>query len=446
MFATFEPAPASEPQGGAGASQAAAGGVGTCNGVGGECAACSAGEKRACFDGAEALKGVGVCKEGEQRCEGGTWTACSGQGPAEEQCDVANLDEDCDGLANEGCAGGIWTGPSDACAKMTDGTLRCWGLSFGGVVDPGLTDVSAVALGEGHRCAIGREGGGSRGVYCWGDNAFGQCGQTVLEPVLGPAFVFSLPGDVLDVSVGSAHSCAWTGAGELFCWGDGREGELGPNGPSLQGPPGDPRFSSVPVTIPFGASVLEAAAGEHFSCARNLGILQCWGSNDLGQLGTGDSTGNPKPELEMVALGGAPLAIRVGKRSACALLLETIVCWGAGDGGTLGNGTLTASQTTPVSVSTLAGADMLAVKGEQAFALVDNELWGWGTGKVVGTNVKTPKKLGTFVVGIEALSAGANHVCVLQAGKVKCRGPKALLGPTATKDSLDVFVDVEVTP
>lgn len=50
---------------------------------------------------------AGICQVGEQSCtEEGQWEArCMGeQGPQEEVCDDARRDEDCDGVANEGCA------------------------------------------------------------------------------------------------------------------------------------------------------------------------------------------------------------------------------------------------------------------------------------------------------------------------------------------------------
>lgn len=73
------------------------------------------------------------------------------------------------------------------CARMTDGTLDCWGGSnsighlgyedTAGVYRPrkveGLTDVVAVAVGTLSTCALSKDGR----VRCWGDNTYGQLGR-----------------------------------------------------------------------------------------------------------------------------------------------------------------------------------------------------------------------------------------------------------------------------
>ena len=69
--------------------------------------ACEAGTTGPCFGGDPAHRGLGVCSDGTMACEGtefGTWTACMGDvRESEEVCDEAGLDEDCDGVSNEGC-------------------------------------------------------------------------------------------------------------------------------------------------------------------------------------------------------------------------------------------------------------------------------------------------------------------------------------------------------
>ena len=38
--------------------------------------------------------------------------------------------------------------------------------------------------------------------------------------------------DIVDVSVGSAHACAVTGGGDVYCWGDNPVGLIDPTGPA----------------------------------------------------------------------------------------------------------------------------------------------------------------------------------------------------------------------
>lgn len=56
-----------------------------------------------CYDGTVGTAGVGTCRAGLRRCEGGAWTECRGQVVPladEQSCDYE--DEDCDGVADDG--------------------------------------------------------------------------------------------------------------------------------------------------------------------------------------------------------------------------------------------------------------------------------------------------------------------------------------------------------
>ncbi len=118
------------------------------NGVLGTSCPCLPGAMRACFPGAASAAGVGPCRRGTQRCEGsgelGRWGACTGAvAPAMETCN--NIDEDCNGMVDDGVMRGCYFGP-----PMTDGVGICrsgmqscsagmWGTCTGQVV-PGTED------------------------------------------------------------------------------------------------------------------------------------------------------------------------------------------------------------------------------------------------------------------------------------------------------------------
>ena len=78
-----------------------------CNGAvdDGIACSCTEGMSRECYSGPRDEAGVGICRHGMQMCiTGGTmWTACMGEvGPMTEICGNG-LDDDCDGMENEGC-------------------------------------------------------------------------------------------------------------------------------------------------------------------------------------------------------------------------------------------------------------------------------------------------------------------------------------------------------
>ncbi|HEU4412863.1 MAG TPA: hypothetical protein VFS43_46915 [Polyangiaceae bacterium] len=268
-------------------------------------------------------------------------------------------------------------GSAHSCARMGGGEIRCWGLNNAGQLGDGttiswptpvailqapggppLTDVQALALGAWHSCARLSDGD----VRCWGHNDFGQLGNGMIatEPPLGaltPVAVLQSPGGppltgALALALGSAHSCALLGGGDVRCWGYNSSGQLG-NGTTVTQPtpvavvqaPGGP-----PLT---GAQAL--ALGYGHSCARlSDGDLHCWGHNDFGQLGDGTTTDRLTPVAVLQAPGGPPLtdvqALALGGEHSCALLGGSDVrCWGRNSLGQLGDGT-TINQLTPVVV------------------------------------------------------------------------------------------------
>jgi alpha-tubulin suppressor-like RCC1 family protein len=120
-----------------------------------------------------------------------------------------------------------------ACARFSEGLVRCWGgLSWkdGTLPAPGeaVPDLNATRLvaGVGHYCVVTN----NRSVRCWGSNSLGQIGDggsgALRWPPSGPS---SLDGRVVGLGSGANayHTCAILDDGSLQCWGMNQQGQLG---------------------------------------------------------------------------------------------------------------------------------------------------------------------------------------------------------------------------
>ena len=105
-----------------------------------------------------------------------------------------------------------------------------------------------------------------------------------------------------------------------------------------ENPAGDDAAGSDTACAPATVDVLSVALGERHSCALvEGGLVKCWGDNDFGQLGTGDTlrVGDNPDETGMnlapvdLGTGRTAVAIDAGKAHTCALLDDgTVKCWG----------------------------------------------------------------------------------------------------------------------
>jgi alpha-tubulin suppressor-like RCC1 family protein len=90
------------------------------------------------------------------------------------------------------------------------------------------------------------------------------------------------------VTAGGGHSCALLESGEVYCWGANTFGELGYGNTSAVGEDESPSEAG-PVAI--GAAAIQIDAGFFHTCAvLNTNEVRCWGNNDGGQLGLGNTS------------------------------------------------------------------------------------------------------------------------------------------------------------
>ena len=204
------------------------------------------------------------------------------------------------------------------------------------------SQVLELSGGGSHTCARLRGGA----VRCWGDNEFGQLGLGLnadfsgKEPYqLGP---LALAAPAVALASGANHSCALLRGGAVRCWGQNNHGQLG-LGHSQN--IGDDEVPGVNAEVALGAKALALAAGGDETCVvMQGGSVRCWGLNTYGQLGLGHTKNIgddelPTSALAQLSLAGTAVSVAVASEHACALFDSGLIrCWGHNDVGQLGLG------------------------------------------------------------------------------------------------------------
>ena len=197
--------------------------------------------------------------------------------------------------------------------------------------------VRSLSAGDKHVCAILSDSS----TRCWGNNSFGQLGDDSLQDSTTPVTVLQLP-PARAVAAGTDHNCAILTDGSVQCWGGDGMGQLG-----------DGSLSNRPIAGQFvglAGPAIAIASGNQFSCAViDDGSVQCWGSNDCGQLGLGSNSVSVSGPVSVLGLAGTALQISAGNQHACALLSGgSVQCWGCNQYGQTGAGSLSSASFTPV--------------------------------------------------------------------------------------------------
>ncbi len=271
---------------------------------------------------------------------------------------------------------GLSAGEDFTCALLTGGRIKCWGVGDNGVLGVGDTKwrgdqpgemgdalpfvdlgqgvtATAITAGSHHTCAL--LAGGA--IKCWGNNQAGQLGLgddayargdqpgemgDALPTVdLGPGAI------AIAISAGWNHNCALLADGKVKCWGWNQAGQLGLGDHEHRGDGSGEMGADLPL-VALGAPAVALSAGSYQTCALLMGgKVKCWGNNDFGELGLGDTIvrgiipgqmGDALPTVDL-GVGTFAISIHTHKSYTCAMLSDgKFKCWGWNGDGQLGLG------------------------------------------------------------------------------------------------------------
>lgn len=225
------------------------------------------------------------------------------------------------------------------------------------------------------------------------------------------------------LATGRLHACALTTEGGVRCWGYGPEGRLG-DGKTYQ----HERLAAVQVVgLEGGVSHLASGPISDVTCAVAGGAIKCWGDGRNGELGNGRAEISTTP-VEVSGISDATM-VAVGGSHVCALRAGgKVSCWGKNDSGQLGDGTTTMSKV-PVAVPGLSGALAVAAGYTHSCALMPGGkvmCWGNNTdvqcGQAEGVEFLAPVEVPGLTGVVKLMAAGANTCALTGGGGLLCWG------------------------
>ncbi len=263
-----------------------------------------------------------------------------------------------------GVDGAVYSWGRNSCGELGDGSQ--WPRSKPVRVD-GLPSIASIAAGKSQSFAIDRNGR----LWGWGENRQGQLGDGSAGSgcQLTPKLVSGLP-PLAAVAAGDTHTVALGRDGRVWAWGNNSRGQLG-IGPVAE--------SRVPTLVPGLTDVKAIAACYAFTilALKADGSIWMWGDDRNFGNGAGDPL--PTPTKISVIPGAQSLSLSLWSDSVFVVSSGgQVFAWGGNARGQLGNGSF-GHQSVPAAIPGLTGVSVLAAGSYSPLALKsDGSLLAWG--------------------------------------------------------------------
>jgi alpha-tubulin suppressor-like RCC1 family protein len=133
----------------------------------------------------------------------------------------------------------------------------------------------------------------------------------------------------VSVDIDYDNGCAVDTTQQLWCWGDDLQGALG-NGMGEAD-------SEIPQRVVGAMLARDVSVGSGFTCIiTTTGAVQCWGVNNVSQLGDDAMSPRELPGPTVAGLPGSVDQLAAGNDHVCARIGTAIYCWGSNFGGAVG--------------------------------------------------------------------------------------------------------------
>lgn len=222
-------------------------------------------------------------------------------------------------------------------------------------------------------------------AYCWGNNQYGQLGhgdkgniyKTPVKVSLGQipvgegiSYISVSKDNPNPVGQGtgqwSQQTCAVSTGGKVYCWGGNIHGGVGVGNFESDVVYTSPQkvittSDNANSELPSNETMVSVSAGSQQTCALGVsGRIYCWGYNNHGQLGVGNTINYAYPRLVVGNLlfsnvitgfdnGGSGISLNPGL--SCGLAINNdLYCWGDNRIGQVGIGGSSSPITSPRKV------------------------------------------------------------------------------------------------